>query len=256
MYCLYCNKRLGLFASRKRPFCSESHESAYHNEQAGLALRRIMDPIFTKSGQKAAPQAASRPSSLSAVVTTSPEAWREPGTETRPVSSPGTPDPQPSSLPPLIRIPEPRRPEPETATFRPIVVRSPFDSFLPQARSAPVRSGRAPIDAAFGFEACAGPLVFPASAGVLSGLPREQEDQEPEAVEGTQALGGEALDSGWAFSAPEEGKPAGTALHTGASSAAAQGGPDARGRGEKHPSRPRRRRRRKRNDRNDAGTHR
>src|SRR5579863_301611 len=47
MNCLYCNKRLGFFASKKRAFCSEVHEVAYHDEQAGLAMRRVMDPMFT-----------------------------------------------------------------------------------------------------------------------------------------------------------------------------------------------------------------
>ncbi len=47
MQCLYCNKRLGLFASKKRPFCSELHEVAYQDEQSGVAMRRVMDPLFT-----------------------------------------------------------------------------------------------------------------------------------------------------------------------------------------------------------------
>jgi hypothetical protein len=47
MQCLYCKTRLRLFASKKRPFCSESHEIAYQSEQAGLAMRRVLDPMFT-----------------------------------------------------------------------------------------------------------------------------------------------------------------------------------------------------------------
>ncbi len=46
MQCLYCNKRLGLFSSKKRPFCSELHEVAYQDERSGLAMRRVMDPLF------------------------------------------------------------------------------------------------------------------------------------------------------------------------------------------------------------------
>jgi hypothetical protein len=46
MHCLYCNKRLGLFSFKKKPFCSSLHEVAYHDEQSGLALRRVMDPTF------------------------------------------------------------------------------------------------------------------------------------------------------------------------------------------------------------------
>jgi hypothetical protein len=47
MHCLYCKKRLGLFASKKRQFCSEVHQAAYHDEQSGLAMRRVMDPLFS-----------------------------------------------------------------------------------------------------------------------------------------------------------------------------------------------------------------
>jgi hypothetical protein len=47
MRCLYCNKRLGLFSSKRRLFCSELHETAYHDERSGLAMRRVLDPLFT-----------------------------------------------------------------------------------------------------------------------------------------------------------------------------------------------------------------
>ena len=53
MECLYCHKRLGFFASKKRPFCSELHEVAYQDEQQGLALRRVLDPLFTDPVRKA-----------------------------------------------------------------------------------------------------------------------------------------------------------------------------------------------------------
>jgi len=46
MQCLYCDKRLGLFSFKKRPFCSELHEVAYHDERSGLAMRRVLDPLF------------------------------------------------------------------------------------------------------------------------------------------------------------------------------------------------------------------
>jgi hypothetical protein len=46
MQCLYCNKRLGLLSFKKRPFCSEPHEVAYHDEQSEVAMRRMMDPLF------------------------------------------------------------------------------------------------------------------------------------------------------------------------------------------------------------------
>jgi hypothetical protein len=46
MQCLYCSKRLGLFASRKRPFCSESHQVAYQYQLSVAAMRRVLDPIY------------------------------------------------------------------------------------------------------------------------------------------------------------------------------------------------------------------
>src|SRR5258708_38411396 len=45
MQCLYCHKRLGLFASKKRPFCSQLHEEWYQDEQSGSLIRRLRDPF-------------------------------------------------------------------------------------------------------------------------------------------------------------------------------------------------------------------
>jgi hypothetical protein len=52
MQCLYCEKRLGLFArlglfTWKRPFCSEQHAVAYQDQQSGMAMSRVLDPRFT-----------------------------------------------------------------------------------------------------------------------------------------------------------------------------------------------------------------
>jgi hypothetical protein len=41
MHCVYCKKRLWLPSSRKRRFCSELHEAAYHNELS--AMNRLME---------------------------------------------------------------------------------------------------------------------------------------------------------------------------------------------------------------------
>ena len=38
MQCLYCHKRLGIFASKKQRFCSELHEVAYNDEQTGVRV--------------------------------------------------------------------------------------------------------------------------------------------------------------------------------------------------------------------------
>jgi hypothetical protein len=54
MQCLYCKKRLGLFAFG-RPFCSKSHEVAYQDAQSGFALLRLLDPMFMQEPLKAEP---------------------------------------------------------------------------------------------------------------------------------------------------------------------------------------------------------
>jgi len=41
MHCLYCNKRLWLFFSKKRLFCSKLHQVAYHDELS--AMNRLME---------------------------------------------------------------------------------------------------------------------------------------------------------------------------------------------------------------------
>ena len=52
MQCLYCKKKLGLFASKKRRSARQQHEVAYNDEQAGLALRRVLDPLLTEPARK------------------------------------------------------------------------------------------------------------------------------------------------------------------------------------------------------------
>jgi hypothetical protein len=41
MHCLYCNKRLWLFFSKERLFCSKVHEAAYYDELS--AMDRLME---------------------------------------------------------------------------------------------------------------------------------------------------------------------------------------------------------------------
>jgi hypothetical protein len=41
MHCLYCNKRLWLFFSKERLFCSKLHEAAYYDELS--AMDRLME---------------------------------------------------------------------------------------------------------------------------------------------------------------------------------------------------------------------
>src|ERR1700761_4953257 len=73
MQCLYCKKRLGLFASKKRQFCSELHEVAYHDEQSGLAMRRVLDPLFTAAAKTPQVRTAPTPPPPSQPVEAEPE---------------------------------------------------------------------------------------------------------------------------------------------------------------------------------------
>jgi hypothetical protein len=113
MQCLYCHKRLGLFASKKRPFCSQQHEDRYHREQVGSALRRLLAPL------EEAPPARDRLDSL------------EPGRQAQKVTRSAVPKPAqlpkpaPASAaedvaapppgppgPPLVSQPADQRPKP------------------------------------------------------------------------------------------------------------------------------------------------
>src|SRR5271170_5247154 len=63
MHCLYCKKRLWLFFSKERLFCSKLHEAAYHNEQSGSAMRRLMEftvPVEPPKGPATADQKRSQ----------------------------------------------------------------------------------------------------------------------------------------------------------------------------------------------------
>jgi hypothetical protein len=57
MYCLYCKKRLWMFFSKERLFCSKLHEAAYHD---GLsAMNRLMEfsvPVEPPKGPATADQ--------------------------------------------------------------------------------------------------------------------------------------------------------------------------------------------------------
>jgi hypothetical protein len=50
MHCLYCKKRLWLFFSKEREFCSKLHEATYHEELS--AMNRLME--FTSPSERAA----------------------------------------------------------------------------------------------------------------------------------------------------------------------------------------------------------
>jgi hypothetical protein len=41
--CLYCGKRLGFFANRKKPYCSDVHEDHFLEREAAEALNRLKD---------------------------------------------------------------------------------------------------------------------------------------------------------------------------------------------------------------------
>jgi hypothetical protein len=46
MRCLYCDKRLGWFHSRKRPFCSPAHEGSYLDQESESIARRLLEPYL------------------------------------------------------------------------------------------------------------------------------------------------------------------------------------------------------------------
>ena len=95
MICLYCKKRLGLFAGKKK-FCSELHEVAYNDEQSGLAMRRVLDPLFAAPIERA-PLPSTREEETSAIaVVPGPAKLGTP--KPRPVAA------RPSVDPPLGRI--------------------------------------------------------------------------------------------------------------------------------------------------------
>ena len=188
MQCLYCKKKLGLFASKKKPFCSDLHEVAYQDELAGLALRRVMDPLFTDPVQKAPLQMPPRPPS--------PPVQEEKRAESlaQPVAAPqlpGTQQPRvkpvasPIIAPPVTAapLPESREPESEVSRFHPIGAPPPWGPFVPQIRMEPIpfdlASDLAVNDASLRFESSAGELIqLPEKLGELIDDGQVDDDQE------------------------------------------------------------------------------
>jgi hypothetical protein len=71
MHCLYCNKRLWLFFSKERVFCSKLHEAAYHD---GLsAMNRLME--FTTVAVERPALSAPRERKLSEIYRESKIDW-------------------------------------------------------------------------------------------------------------------------------------------------------------------------------------
>src|SRR5258708_13119384 len=93
MQCLYCQKKLGMFASKKRPFCSKLHEDWYQDEQSGSAVRRLLEP-FPDDDQPVAQPALAEPPPVPLM--------------TRPLQAPSVPPPPSVSPPPIASV----RPEP------------------------------------------------------------------------------------------------------------------------------------------------
>lgn len=180
MQCLYCKKKLGLFASKKRQFCSEDHEAAYNEEQASIALQRVLDPMFTGrlqkqplqpappriapgSGRKA-PAPGSEFNAPSYLQPASPAFAAGPDRETTlPASSPVAP----AKPPALTRLDPPAPPQPEMATFHPVVAPPPLVSFYRQSRPIPHPSTQSTALAPYGTEPLGGDVVLPQRWGEL-----------------------------------------------------------------------------------------
>ena len=76
MHCLYCKKRLWLFFSKERTFCSKLHEAAYHNELS--AMNRLMEftdrPVEPSKGPATAHHKRSQKERESSIPMASPVA--------------------------------------------------------------------------------------------------------------------------------------------------------------------------------------
>ena len=140
MKCLYCNKKLGLFASRKRPFCGEQHEVAYTDEQAGLAMRRVMDPLFTEPIKKAPLQVSNRPAQV------------EPPLKPRFDEDPSVRAAAPPAMPPDAPLSPDPEPEAGAGSFLGIVVPPPSELFFPEMPFVPVSLDAVAPESLIGFD--------------------------------------------------------------------------------------------------------
>ncbi len=168
MQCLYCKKKLGLFASRKMPFCSDEHEAAYNEQQAGIALKRVLDPMFTERLPK---------TPLSGV---SPAGARKMENAPERATPPFTP---PSHLQPATPLALTRQaaltpPAPEEATFVRIVTPPPQASLLRQPWPIPQPYTQTTVFRPFGVEPLGGETELPEGLRELI----EDPDQTAEAA--------------------------------------------------------------------------
>ncbi len=183
MQCLYCKKKLGLFASKKRQFCSQQHEVAYHDEQSGLALRRVLDPLFTEPARKTPLQPAPQESAPA------PE-WQTPARPAQERIDAGRP-PAPPPPPPVSPGPSMRRlPAPEPAVSESavpeIAIPAAREAFLRQPRPDAWPGGPAEIRQSFEFSPPATPARLPEGPAVLiedAVLTADQEGNEEPASE-------------------------------------------------------------------------
>jgi hypothetical protein len=61
MHCLYCKKRLWLFFSKEREFCSKRHQAAYHDELSAMQrLTEFTVPVELPKGPLTADQTRSQ----------------------------------------------------------------------------------------------------------------------------------------------------------------------------------------------------
>src|SRR5712692_11798786 len=107
MQCLYCHKRLGLFASRKHPFCSEVHEDWYQDEQSGSLIRRLLEPL---EDPPPFPVPESEPV-LASAIAPEPQPMPIAGVEPAPASHLAE-SPEPPRLELIEQLPTPRCPPP------------------------------------------------------------------------------------------------------------------------------------------------
>lgn len=190
MECLYCHKRLGFFASKKRPFCSELHEVAYQDEQQGLALRRVLDPLFTEPARRAPLQQGTPPGgSLGttsrhqippAASLTSPP--RADASEPPRIETPAQPSPEPLAPPEHSVSAHPKNGEIRTPPAPP-----PYGPFLRQLHPQAVALEHAAPSPLPAFEQPGSQLEFPHNGSLIEdtweGFDRTTGEPLPERVE-------------------------------------------------------------------------
>ena len=196
----------GTVCVQEMPFCSDEHEAAFNGQQAGIALKRVLDPMFTEPVQKA-PLQPSKPVTPRAAT---PGPAAPPPEERLSLAAPPALAPRPAPppvAPPIARSRPDPAPEPEAATFRPIVAPPGCRAFLPQAMPLPRPSEPAPAPTPFGFALSAAPQLPERLCALIDDKNVEPETEPRKPAE--PAVAPETPQSHTLYPALEQQKPEG-----------------------------------------------